>query len=158
MSKYVNYEEVAQLAWDDIPEGKVLPYGFWRLKIKGVRFIEPKEDAGEDASGRVQFVLKAVEPVDGVDEAELAELGEGYDYGIKPIYDAIWIEDAGSWKRVLQRLEVFGVKPEEGEQVFDTFKRARGATVIAYLEQRTFKNKNGEVVTENTASQFTEDE
>lgn len=155
MNDFTNYADIANLTWDALPEGKLLPIGSWRLKGKAMKLMEAKE---EGKNPFILYIYKATEPMDDVDEASLAELGEDYDYGLKPVFVRQFIEDASSWKQVKDRLALHNVVPQEGESIPDTMKRFRGSEVIAYLDQREYTNNAGILVQENVASNFTNPE
>ena len=145
-----NYEDIANLGWDSIPEPKVLPTGSWLLRTKGATY-KPSKD--EDKSPQVLFIYEAREPMSDVDAAELDALGE-YDPKTGRIYTRFYVETGNDWNNVRMHIEKHGVETK-GKSVPDTLKEVRGKDVIAYLEQRTYiNNTTGAQVTENTAKQF----
>jgi hypothetical protein len=147
-----NYEDLLDKSFDEIPEPQVLPVGSWRLEGRNATFQAPKE-AGKSAT--VLFVYKAKEPMDDVDEDELAKLGEDYDYGLKPIFVRIWLESGADFDKVRKHLKNHGISLEGGKSIKDILKEDfRGTEVIASLDKRSFVNGVGEEQEENTATMF----
>jgi hypothetical protein len=87
-----DYEELANLSWDDVPEIKLLPTGTWKLRGQSATLQPAKSEGG---SPSVLFTYVPVEPMADVDDDELAELHNGgeYDYSLNRIFVRMWISD-----------------------------------------------------------------
>jgi hypothetical protein len=127
-----DYAEILQTSWDDIPEPQNLPTGSWKLKLRNVNFIPAKEDK----SAKVLFFYTAKAP----------------DFANTDLVAQFFIERDKDWDQVRKHLKVLGVEPEGSIQ--DTFKKAKGSEVFAYVGERTYKNSQGTLVTTNTLSDF----
>lgn len=153
MSDEANYADILDQSWDNIPETQTLPTGSWKLKLNSAKFMPETEKA----SARVLFVYKAIEPMDDVNEEALLKLekdGNKYDYGQNRIFVTFWVSDGADWQNVRKQLQKHGDDVLAGKTITESFVAARGREVIAYLDQRNYKNNAGEDVVENTASQF----
>lgn len=154
MSEDTNYADILEQSWDNIPETQVLPTGSWKLKVNSITF-KPESD---NASARVLVVLKAVEPMDDVNEEALLKLeqnGNKYDYSQNRIFVTLWISDGADWQNVRKFLLKLGEDVVAGKTIPDSFKAARNKEIVGYLDQRTYTSKaTGDEVTENTASGF----
>lgn len=144
-----NYADILTQSWDSIPEPKTLPGGSWRLKAKGASF---KEGDGT-TSARAMFIYEPKEAMDDVDATALEDLGEDYDVSANLIFYTVWIETARDWDTVRKHLAKHDPKLLN-MPIGESFKKVRGTEINAYLGQRTYTNKAGELVEENTASQF----
>lgn len=155
MSEETNYADILEQSWGNIPETQNLPKGSWKLKVNGMAF-KPETD---NANARVLVVLKAVEPMDDVDEDALLKLesnGNKYDYSQNRIFVTFWISDGADWQTVRVFLKKLGEDLLTDKTITESFKAARGREIIAYLDQRTYTSKaTGDEVTENTAGGFT---
>jgi hypothetical protein len=157
-----DYESIGDTSWDDIPVVKTLPKGPWLLQGKNAKRMKGREgdDEHEASSPYVLFFYKAVEPLADVDDDELAALGEDYDTANNDLSFRIYIESKVDYRKVLTHLAKHGIVPEKDEatgkmeSIDATLKRFRKSKVIGTLGQRTFKDKTGELRTDNTISAF----
>lgn len=162
MIDYEDYESIGDTSWDDIPEAKVLPNGPWTLEGKNAKFMKGREaDEGHEASSPyVLFFYKAVEPLVEVDDAELEALGEDYDIQINDLTFRIYIESKADFRKVLTHLAKHGVEPGTDEEtgkkegINATLKKFRKSRVIGVLDKRTFKDRQGDLRTDNTIKAF----
>lgn len=149
----VDYDDILNRTWDDIPEPVLLPGGAWMVVGKTAGLVKPRE---EGQSLKVLFNLKAKEPVN-VAQEELDELGD-YDITINDLQYTVYIESAADWDKVRKFLAVFGVEmsgsilDDKGKLAFA--KAFNGAEAIAEIGQRNYENKDGETVWQNTLSKF----
>lgn len=149
-----NYEDILNTLWDAIPEPEVLPGGSWLLRAKGAKYFP----AGEDTSARVMFIYGAKEPMQDVDESALKALeAKNYDVSSNRIFFTVWIEDGASWQTVRNHLKKHGIDLA-GKSPQQSLKEVRGKEVVAFLDTRTYQNKAGDNVTENTATNFVQPE
>ncbi len=145
-----NYADILKRGMDEIPDPKTLPTGTWLLKLLGApKFIPPRE---EGKSGQVLFVLQPVEPGDDVDADEIEALGSNYDVAGNRIFYKPWVETSADWAAIRRLLVKFGADPKASYE--DAFKEVKGQTIFADLGYRTYTNNSGEVVEENTVSNF----
>lgn len=144
-----DYADIASLSWDEIQEPKVLPVGTFLLKLRNVVF-QPSKDA--DKSPVVMFVHVPKEPMEDVKTDELEALGPDYDIGENKLFTRIYIEDGSSWDQVRKLLAKHGV--EATGSIEESFKKAKGAEVLGYLEQKTFTRKDQTVGIANNVTEF----
>lgn len=149
----MDYNDILDRTWDDIPEPKLLPGGGWLVVGKTVGLVKPKEDG---QSLKVLFTLKAKEPINVASE-ELDELGD-YDITINDLQYTVYVESAADWDKVRKFLGIFGVEMsgrivnEDGKLSFA--KAFNGAEAVAEVGQRNYENKDGDVIWQNTLSKF----
>ena len=159
---YEDYETIGDMSWDDVPDPKVLPKGPWVLAGKNAKRMPGRagEDGKSDSSPYVLFFYKAVEPLVEVDDDELAALGDEYDVQINDLTFRIYIETKADYRKVEAHLAkhgiVAGVSEETGkkESIDATLKRFKNSRVIGVLGQRTFKDRTGDLRTDNTIGSF----
>ncbi len=157
-----DYESIGDTSWDDIPEPKTLPNGPWLLQGKNAKRMKGRDadDEHEASSPYVLFFYKAVEPLAEVDDAELAALGDDYDVSTNDLSFRIYIETKADFRKVLTHLAKHEIVPEKSEEtgkmesIDATLKRFRKSKVIGVLKSRTFKDKTGELHTDNSISAF----
>lgn len=149
----INYEDILNKTWDELPETVALPVGSWLLRGKGAKYLEPKGDN----SGQMLFIYGAKEAMNDVDQEDLDKLGPNYDVTSNKVFVKFWIEDSSDWEQVRRHLKKHGIETA-GKSLPDTFKEFRGKEIVAYLDQRTYTNSAGDEVTENVASNFTQPE
>jgi hypothetical protein len=157
-----DYEAIGDLSWDDIPEAKALPKGPWVLQGKNAKRMPGREGDGEReaSSPYVLFFYKAVEPLVEVDDAELEALGADYDLSTNDLTFRIYIETKADYRKVLAHLVKHGVTPGVNEEtgkaegIDATLKHFRGSKVIGVLGKRTYKDRAGDLRTDNTISAF----
>lgn len=145
-----DYEEILKRTWDEIPEAQLLPVGSYRLRSKGATLVEAKEDGKNDS---VLFFYNAKEPLDDVDTDALAAMGD-YDISQNTVFHRVWIESFTDWDDVRKHVAKHGIEVLGSETIEDTFKRMKGSEVIAWLDQGSYTNKAGELVTQNEPTQF----
>lgn len=144
-----DYQDIANLSWDEIQEPKPLPVGTYLLKLRNAVFQPSKE---EGKSPVVMFVHAPKEAMSDVDSEELQALGAEYDIAENKVFTRIYIEDGSSWARVRNILEKHGVKPEG--DITESFKKAKGAEVLGYLNQQTFTRKDASVGVSNNVTEW----
>lgn len=144
-----DYADILNTSWDNIPEVQVLPEGSWLLRGRNATYQAAKS---ADGSPVVLFVYQAKEPMDDVDAAQLAALGDNYDIAANRIFFRFYINDNSSWDGVRKHLAKHGVDPKGTvKESLDAFK---GTEVIAYLSKRSYKTNAGEDAESNEPSQF----
>lgn len=150
----MNYDDLLNKSWDEIPEPQLLPGGGWMVEGRNVALVKPKEDG---QALKVLFSYKAKEPV-AVDEEALAELGEGYDIAMNDLTYTVYVETAADLDKVRKHLAIHGIDVnggifgEDGKLSFA--KAFRGTEVVATIGQRSYENNAGETVWQNTLSGF----
>lgn len=151
MTENEKYTDILNRSWDDIPEAKLLPIGTWLLRGNNVGVFPPKE---EGQSVRVAFFYQAKEPMDDVDEGDLAALGEDYAYSENDVVKQFFINRNKDWDAVRKHLELHGID-SKGKTQIETFKAFKGAEVLAFIDTKTFTSASGETRTENDPKTFT---
>lgn len=147
-----DFEELANRSWDDIPEPKLLPKGHY--KVVGLRIMHRLADPEDEKSKEtVTPVYVVKEALDDVPMDALAELGDDYDLTCNKLYPRFWIESDADWGKVRKHLNAIGIDTT-GRGMAETFKAFEGSQAYCYLDHRTYKNRDGEMVTENTATGF----
>lgn len=145
-----DYVDIAAQSWDEIPVVQVLPVGSWALKGQNATY----QAAKGEGSPSVLFVYRVKEPMDDVDSEALKALGDNYDVEANRVFSRFWIGDNSDWDKVRNHLKKHGVETK-GKNIKDSLAEFKGASIVAYLEQRSFTNNAGAEVQENTASNFT---
>lgn len=149
----MDYDDLLNQTWEDLPEPAPLPGGGYLIKGTNAAFVKAKE---EGQSHKVLLTYKIKEPVT-VDADQLADLGEDYDFSVNEATFTIWIESPADWQKVRDHLAIHGVEltgklfTDNGKLAFA--KDFRGAEVIAEVGVRYYQ-KNGENVPQNTLSKF----
>lgn len=143
------HSDILNKSWADIPQPKVLPVGTWLLQGRNASFIPKKEDS--TLSARVLFFYRAKEPMDDVNQDELAALGDNYDFDNNDIVKQFWVDRPKDWDAVRRHLELHGV--EISGSIQDTLKRFKNTEVLAYLNTKTFTS-NGESKVDNDPTSF----
>lgn len=146
-----NYTDIMKTQWNEIPEPKTLPVGSWLLGGRNASFVASKEE-GQDS--KFLFFYTPREPMDDVDEEQLAALGPEYDITENDVVYTIWVNRKRDFDKVRKHLAKHGIEVNPAEAIEDTLKLFRNTQIIAYLNQRSFTNKAGEVVTENQPTSF----
>ena|SRR6478609_8183408 len=149
----MDYDDLYNVTWENIPEAVTLPDGGYLLKGANMAFIKPKE---EGKGGKVLFTYKAKEPV-SVDQDALDDLPQGYDLDINDLNFTIWIESASDWNKVRDHLSLHGV--ETAGPLFVNGKLAaakdfKGSEVVAQVSTSFYKNNAGETIPQNNLKQF----
>lgn len=150
----MNYEDLQNATWEEIPEAKLLPGGQWLLKGRNVGYMKPKK---EGDSAKVLFFYKAKEPV-SVNAEDLEELGADYDLDINDLTYTVYIESAADWDKVRKHVAQLGI--ELSGALFDdkgklrVSKEFKDAEVVATVGQRSYENDAGETIWQNNLSGF----
>lgn len=144
-----NYADILQQSWSEIPEPKVLPVGSYLLKGSNATFQKAKD---ETKNPSVLMVFQPKEAMDDVDQAALAELGDNYEVTENSVFHRVYIERKSDWDKVRKILAKMGVSVEGSLE--ESFKAFRGAEVIGYLDQNTYTNGEGNVITQNVIKEF----
>lgn len=149
----MDYDDILNRTWDDIPEPVLLPGGSWLVVGQTAGLVKPKDEGGKL---KVLFNLKAKEPVQ-VAQEELDELGD-YDITINDLQYTVYIESAADWDKVRKFLEIFGVEMSGrivgGDGKLTFAKAFRGAEAVAEVGQRNYTNQDNEVIWQNSLSKF----
>lgn len=149
----MDYDDIMNRTWDDIPQPQLLPGGGWLIKGRNAGFMKAAE---EGKSAKVIFFYTAKEPVT-VGQDLLDEMGD-YDFAINDLSYTIYIETAADWDKVRKHLEKHGVElsgklfNDAGKLAFS--KKFAGAEVTAEIGQRSYENNDGETIWQNTLSKF----
>lgn len=145
-----DYADILKRAWSEIPEPKVLPGGSWLLKGLAAKFSPPK---GDSDSSTVLFMYQVKEPCEDVNDGEVAELGEDYDFGLNKISYTVWINEDSDWDKVRKHLVRNGV--DISGSLEDSFKAFKGTEVIGYVTEAVYTDKKtGEVRPVNNIERF----
>lgn len=147
------YDDILNRSWDNMPTAALLPVGSWVLTARNGVYLPPKDKT----NARVIFFYKAQEPMDDVDADALAEMGittGEYDLGLNEIAYTIWIEGPRDWAKVKEHLELLNVDTSGGLTLKESFKAVKGANVVAFLDQSSFKRRDGTPVDENKPTSF----
>ena len=151
MSNNEDYASLGHRSWKDIPEPTVLPKGSYRLRVRKASFKEAQDERSNDIA---LFVFSVVEPLDDVHEDDLAALGDNYDFSGNRIFVRQYLADSSDYRSLKTLLGKLGIAPDPNEEPAETLKSVKGQEIIAFLDQRTYKNNAGDNVTENTATGF----
>lgn len=144
-----DYNDLLNVAWDDLPEDINLASGDWELKGKNAKYMAARE---EGQNGYVLFFYKATQPLT-VADGDIEAMGE-YDFKQNDLSFQIWIDKNSAWKgKVGPHLQKHGINPE-GHTIPDLLKAFSGSSVIATIGERSFTTKAGELATQNTLSNF----
>jgi hypothetical protein len=149
----MDYDDILNRSWDDIPEPKLLPGGNWLMVGKNAALVKPKE---EGKSLKILFTFGAKSPVD-VAEDLLDELGD-YDVTINEVSHTIYLETASDWNKVRKFLALVGIEmegsilDEAGKLSFN--KAFRGSEIVAEVGQRSYDDAAGETIWQNTLAKF----
>lgn len=147
------YEDILNKSWDEIPEERLLPAGPWRLKCRGASHKPAKGDGNPS----IMFIYEALEPLEGVSDDELAELGPDYDYKSNRIFHRFWIEGNNDLRIVKRHVEKHGVDVT-GMTGQEILKAVRGKSIVGIVGQRSFTRNDGSVGEENVIQSFEVDE
>lgn len=146
-----DFNDLLKKGWGEVPTKKLLPVGTYVVKCESVTY---KAAAEEGKNAVVMAVFSAKEALDDVDADELtALLADDYDISANKLFYRIWIEDATSFNRVGALLTDLGVDMAE-ISIEESFKKAKGHEITAFVTQRTFKARSGESETSNDITQF----
>lgn len=150
----MNYDDILNRTWEEIPEPVLLPNGGWLLAGKNAALVKPKDDTGK--SLKVLFSYQPKEAV-SVRDDDIEALGD-YDISINDLQFTIYIETASDWTKVRKHLALHGVEmegailDENGKLAFN--KAFRGSEVVAEVAQRSYDDANGDTIWQNNLSKF----
>lgn len=149
-----NYEDILNRSVDELPEPKNLPAGSWVLKAQGAARFVPAKDEGQKS--QVMFFYEPIEPMDDVDDDDLAALGDDYDYANNTLVYKIWIERDTDWSRVVNHIKLHGVDTD-GLTVKEAMAAVKSARIIGGVKLRTYTDKqSGELKVVNDVTTFAE--
>lgn len=151
----IDYDDLINRTWEDIPEPELLPNGGWMLEGGNVSLIKPKE---KGKSSKVLFSYKAKEPVSVPDDL-LEEMGN-YDFSINDLNFTIYLENASDWDKVRKHLELHGIELNKKDRLVNEAgklsfaKDFRGSKVIGDIRDRNYENADGVTIWQNSVSKF----
>jgi len=147
-----DYEDLLERTRAETPTLKLLPVGSYRLKHSGnAKFVTAKDS---DKNDSVMFVYSVMEPLEDVDAEELNALGD-YDISMNKLFFRVWIESETDWANFWSHVDKhgeMGLGPEATRK--EAMAAMKGSEIIAWLEQRTFQNKAGDMVDTNDPVNF----
>lgn len=146
-----SYESILNRQWGNIPDTKLLPSGHWRLRVRFGFFRPP---ASEDVGPSVVFRYEPVRALDDVDEDQLAELGSDYDLSNSMFDHRMFFENDRDLREIERHMSKHGVTLQGGISDKATYKPLRGMEIVAFVDKRSYTNKNGETITVNVAKNF----
>lgn len=149
VTEAANYDELLNRSWDEIPEPKTLPGGNWLLELRNIAYKGPTDTA----NAKVLVFLTPKQPSEDVDSSALADLGDEYDVSENQIVHTFWVEHQRDWQAVRNFLTMLGVDMK-GKSQIESFKAAKGGEIMGYLDERTYTNSAGQLVTENIVKAF----
>ena len=145
-----DYKELLNRTRAETPDEKQLPLGSYRLKGRGARFLPAKED---DKNDSVMFIYNPMEALQDVDMDALAELGD-YDITQNKIFFRVWIETETDWAAFWRHMDKHGAVMGPDATRKEAMGAIKGTEIIAWLDQRTFENKAGDMVDTNDPTNF----
>jgi hypothetical protein len=150
MNKNESYEDIADRSWDDIPDEKLLPDGSWLLRGRNASY----QPAKNDGNPSILFDYAAKEPMNDVDDGELAALGEDYDTSQNRIFHRIWLETGRDFKVARAFLELHGIEVDPTKSVKATLPAFKGTEIVAVLTTQTFTDNAGMTRENNVPTKF----
>lgn len=150
----VDYDELINRTWEDVPEPELLPEGGWLLVGTNVGLVKPKKEGDKL---RILWSYKPKEPV-AVAQELLDELGD-YDFTVNTLTFTQWIEAPSDWDEVRKHAHKHGFEIDPKARIVEngklSFSKAfRGSEVVADVGQKPFTRSSGESTMENTLSKF----
>ncbi len=147
-----DYEALLDRTRAETPTLELLPTGSYRLKHSGnAKFTQAKEDGKNDS---VMFIYSAMEAMEDVDADALAALGD-YDISQNKLFFRVWIESEVDWANFWSHVDKhgdLGLGPDASRK--EAMAAMKGTEIIAWLEQRTFQNKAGDMIDTNDPVNF----
>jgi hypothetical protein len=134
-------------SWDDMPEVVLLPTGSYKLVVRNIAYMPPRE-AGQNGKVVAFFI-----PKEALSDVDTSNLPENYDVTENEVTKTFWIERNKDWQPVRDLLKALGVDTESGASMKDTFKEARKKEIIGSVDVRSFQSR-GETVTQNVVNDF----
>lgn len=146
-----DYEALLERTRAETPTLKLLPVGSYRLKHTGNAKYQVAKDSEKNDS--VMFIYSAMEPLDDVDVEELNALGD-YDITMNKMFFRVWIENETDWADFWAHVDKHGIVlgPEATRK--EAMEAVKGSEIIAWLDQRSFQNKAGDMVDANDPVNF----
>lgn len=149
-----DYEKITETCWDDIQPPKLLPTGSWELKVLSMKEQPSKKEGGKT---QVLVAVQPIEPMSDVPEDALAELGDDWTKEVENIFMRFWFESAADKQRVRQFLTVLGVELK-GLSIADSFKAAKDATFIGYINTESYTDGGGNPQVKNAVVSWSKKE
>lgn len=152
MSENDDYEGLLERTRAETPTLQLLPVGSFRLKHSGNAKFQKARDS--DKNDSVMFVYSAMEALEDVDNEQLAALGD-YDISQNKLFFRVWIENEVDWANFWLHVDKhgeLGLGPDATRK--EAMEAMKGTEIIAWLEQRTFQNKAGDMVDTNDPVNF----
>jgi len=145
------YGDIANLAWEDIPEPKLVPTGTWKLEGRNAVYL-PKKEGDAESKAKVLFFYNAYEAMGDVRDEDLDALGD-YNLENSDLSAMFYIERETDWDKVKKHLALHGVEPKGS--IPETLKKFKHTKVLGFVDQQTYKSRQtGKMVTGNTLSEF----
>lgn len=145
-----NYEALLNKSWKELADYKLVPSGSWLLRGRNAVYMARKEE--DEGSDKVLFFYQAKEAMDDVDAEEIAALGD-YDISKNDVTVQFWASKPKDWQRIQEHLKLHGIDVDSLGPV-EALKAFSGTEVIGFVDTRTYKNNAGQMVTDNTVTQF----
>lgn len=145
-----DYEALLERTRAETPTLEMLPAGSYRLKARGARFQTARDDDKNDC---VMFIYNPMEPLEDVDIEQLSALGD-YDITQNKLYFRIYIEGESDWGKFWTHIDKHGLIQGPEATRKQAMKDVKGSEIIAFLEQRTFQSKAGEMIDTNDPVNF----
>lgn len=146
--KAVNYSDVLEDGWDNIPEPKLLPTGGWRIRCRNAMFMAPKS---ADQKPQVLFFVEAQEPNEDVSDESLKEFGSD-DYSQADLAVRIFIEKPKDWHRVKTTLAAFGIDVSDYKTRKEALAACKDRDANCMIGVRSYVDRMGQPRTDNTVS------
>jgi hypothetical protein len=147
------YEDILKRQYGNIQKTKCLPTGSWELTCRNASFSAPAEGSGKNPSFLFAYAPQSAK--DDVDEEALGSLGANYDVAENRVFYRIWYETGRDMEAFFAHVEKHGVDVTPDMTVEDAMKAVKGKKIVSYLGKRTYKNKAGDMVTDNDPESFT---
>ncbi len=147
-----DYESMLERTRAETPTLELLPVGSYRLKHSGKAKFNAAKDS--DKNDSVMFIYSAMEALEDVDADALAALGD-YDISQNKLFFRVWIESEVDWANFWSHVDKhgdLGLGPDATRK--EAMEALKGAEIIAWLDQRTFQNKAGDMVDTNDPANF----
>lgn len=148
-------EDIMSLTAEDIRAPGLYPTGPWEIRNVGYTLSDVEDKEGNPQK-KINLRYEGFAALDGVDEDAVNEGGfEG-----KTLWIARWISKPaikaahdGTLQRFINFVEMHGVDPS-GRDLEAMCKALKGQGLLADVGTRTYTNKAGEEVTDNTVANF----
>lgn len=146
------YEDILNVAFDEIPVPKFVPNGGWGFICRGASF-KPASEEGK--SHVVNFMYQPEEPMEDVDSGELEALGD-FDYREAKIFHKFWIKPgSGSDLHALrEHLTKHGIDLG-GMSVAEGLKAVKNTRINGLVGLKQFTRQDGTMAEDNVITNFT---